>query len=446
MVAHDVDRSVAIAGSRTWTAYTKALAEGGEWDNTAVAVDVSNTLPLPRRAIFDPDGVFSAEQALTTSDPAESEAVEDMQARLRVGALGCLRWIIENLPSENEELLDLLHANQLWTCLSNDHGAFGHDQPAVRRAGWALLQATLKARKDMFRAEQGILRLVLRSGLAELDSNVQGVLWGPLISFLQEYPDVWEPSSPEDDLDEQEPNEGEDVPSEAMPTQQSPLTHFTRIHDAPPFQLLLTFLSLACCGAPVQGYPTVMLMLSTIPSHIMFPEVTTASSPHDTADVPQTDPSDAIQSPTLDTALAPLSDLFTAFWSALPSLSTKGLAQQRLLAQQKLLSSVMDDNSDGGVERVGERHVRRGRALPPRWSTSPSAYGVLGGGGEGADGGNERGPLKTARMITASLLGSASGGVMNCADDARTKWVARTELHCERERKATKAKPAHHAP
>ena len=43
-----------------------------------------------------------------------------------------------------------------------------------------------------------------------------------------------------------------------------------------------------------------------------------------------------------DESLSPLFDLFTAFWSALPSLSSKGLAQQRLLAQQNLLSSVVE--------------------------------------------------------------------------------------------------------
>ncbi|KAL1719117.1 hypothetical protein EV715DRAFT_272923 [Schizophyllum commune] len=301
MAAHDVDRSVAIAGTRTWAAYTKALVEGDEWDNTAVAVDISNTLPLPRRAIFDPDGAFSAEQALTTSDPSESEAVEDMRARLRVGALGCLRWIIEHLPSENEELSDLLHANQLWSCLSTDPDAFGQDQPAVRRAGWTLLQATLKARKGLFNSEPDVLRLILRSSLTEVDSNVQSVLWGPFISFLQEYPQTWEPtaSGHESEQDEAEEEEGKALESST---------------DDSPFQILLTFLGLACGGSPVQGYPTVMLMLSTIPSTILFP----------------------------DESLSPLYDLFTAFWSALPSLSSKGLAQQRLLAQQNLLTSVVE--------------------------------------------------------------------------------------------------------
>ncbi|TRM62271.1 hypothetical protein BD626DRAFT_558116 [Schizophyllum amplum] len=303
MAAHDVDRIVASTSTRTWTACVKLTAEGAEWDNTAIAVDISNTLPLPRRALFDPEGAFNAEQAVTTTDPAETEAAEDMRARLRVGALGSLRWIIENMPSDSEELVELLHAEQLWSCLSTDPNSFGQDQPAVRRAGWTLLQAAVKTRKDLFKSEPGISRLILRSGLTEVDTNVQNVLWGPLLSFLKEYPETWEPASPAHESDDE--GSDEDAETKGAAPQGA---------DDPPFQLLLTFLGLACCGSPVQGYPTVMLMLSTIPTTVLFPSA--------------------------DMAL--LAELFTAFWSALPSLSSKGLAQQRLLAQQKLVGSVME--------------------------------------------------------------------------------------------------------
>lgn len=111
-------------------------------------------------------------------------------------------------------------------------------------------------------------RGVLRSAFIEMDSNVQSALWYPLLLFLKEFPNSWElelkasQEDNEDDDDDNSENEDEGDGAKPKPT-------WTTSSSAA-YQEFLQFLQLGCSGSPVQGYPVVLVVLSTIPSTVSF--------------------------------------------------------------------------------------------------------------------------------------------------------------------------------
>jgi hypothetical protein len=180
-------------------------------------------------------------------------------------------------------MLETLSNPMLWTGLypsSDDPESFGTGQPLVRSSTWRLLHALLQNWKGslalrllysfkfytMFSSGdiQTLLTTlsvaVLRSAFVEPDVQVRAALLAPWLTFLKEFPNAWgiEASYRDDDEDDESEEE-------------YPNGDETKI--APPgrptaFQAFLQFLELGCGGAPVQGYPTVIIILSTIPSSV----------------------------------------------------------------------------------------------------------------------------------------------------------------------------------
>ena len=134
---------------------------------------------------------------------------------------------------------------------------------------------------------------VLRSAWVEPDAAVQGVMWQPLLTFLKgvtivyfwfisklthfgiEFSSAWTlvGTDKAGDRDEDD-SDSEDSDEEANDVTQQ----FTQqLQEARPagfpsrsvaFTEFLQFLELGCSGSPSQGYPTVVIILSTIPSPV----------------------------------------------------------------------------------------------------------------------------------------------------------------------------------
>lgn len=110
---------------------------------------------------------------------------------------------------------------------------------------------------------------VLRSAWGESDAGVRGLMWVPLLEFLkggflvfffvfgrcthrgQEFPDAWALSGA------YESDDGED----SEPDNEGPIKPAA-------YADFLQFLQLGCSGSPIQGYPIVVIVLSTLSSPV----------------------------------------------------------------------------------------------------------------------------------------------------------------------------------
>ncbi|KAJ2912917.1 hypothetical protein MD484_g7503, partial [Candolleomyces efflorescens] len=277
IAAHDVDKAVATTALKSWNEAQSEL-ESSEASRAALVEFVQRTSldPAAVYAYLNPvqpsvtpgpshpgsrKGSGRSTPAIQRKDNPESmlrnkleenleENEQDRKARLRFGALGAIKWILGALESVAPELS----------------------------------------------------RGVLRSAFIETDSNVQSALWYPLLLFLKEFPNSWElelKASQEDDEDNDSENEDdEDVKSKP-----------TGVSAA--YQEFLQFLQLGCSGSPVQGYPTVVVVLSTIPSTVIATSSTT-----------------------------PIDDLFTSFWAALDGRALSSL--NRAVSSAAFLSSLLE--------------------------------------------------------------------------------------------------------
>ncbi|KAG7097872.1 hypothetical protein E1B28_005184 [Marasmius oreades] len=176
-------------------------------------------------------------------------------------------------------------------CSFWDGGSFGFGQPNVRKSGWILLQALLRALKGLADHQKTLLSTlgtaVLRSAWIERDRTVQQNMWQPLLLFLKEFPQSWkiEVESESDDEDEEE----------NKPSRQ--------LRSSLAYAEFLQFLQSGCGGSPIQGYPTVVIILSTIPSE------TLASPTHS------------------------LDEFFTSFWAAIDGRALSSLERSAACAQ-----------------------------------------------------------------------------------------------------------------
>jgi len=150
--------------------------------------------------------------------------------------------------------------------------AFGYNQPGVRKACWSLLQTilrTCKAHLDSFLPV--ISSAILRSAWVEPDSNVRGVMWQPLLTFLREYPKSWEidaSKEPDEGEDEDEENNESEEEDEEVPKHSAQTRPVNGPRTSQAYREFLQFLELGCSGSPLQGYPAVLIILSTIPSSV----------------------------------------------------------------------------------------------------------------------------------------------------------------------------------
>jgi hypothetical protein len=124
---------------------------------------------------------------------------------------------------------------------------------------------------------------VLRSAWIELDSLVQGVMRQPLLKFLKrtnhfshkqydlifplEFPQSWtlDISKDTEDHEVSDSDADSDAEKETLPKDSSSLP---AKGASPAYEEFLGFLRSGCSGSPVEGYPTVLIIVSTIPSSV----------------------------------------------------------------------------------------------------------------------------------------------------------------------------------
>ncbi|KAI0075975.1 hypothetical protein K474DRAFT_1645833 [Panus rudis PR-1116 ss-1] len=268
-----------------------------------------------------------SEQVIRAKPEEDEESEGDRNARLRIGAFGAAEWALSTHativtdPEKVKEYLALFDNAALWTALY--HGrhapylseieAFGWNQPNVRKATWSFLQILIRTRKEHLQSLLPTLSsAVLRSAWVEPDSGVRNVMWPALLTFLKEYPNAWElEATPHVDEEDEEDDSDNDEGSQPESKPQPITPHITTpIPQSQAYQEFLQFLELGCSGSPIQGYPAVLIILSTIP-----PSIFATSTP-------------------------PLQVLFTSFWAAVDGRALSGL--DRATASAAFLSSLVE--------------------------------------------------------------------------------------------------------
>ena len=213
LLVHDADRAVAISARTAWEAHgaPAVLRPEGEGDYERETLEsyierailmpeaMSNEVfppvpPVVSPAVRRPGMIMSqsSSRAATPSDPreGEEEAASDRNARLRIGGLGALGWLISvsHAKALNRARPECLRAVELWSCLGATAGSAGELQPGVRRATWILLGAVLASGTDTLVDDTELLNtlsiVVLQCAWAELDAGVKLAMWEPLLVFL----------------------------------------------------------------------------------------------------------------------------------------------------------------------------------------------------------------------------------------------------------------------
>ncbi|PIL27721.1 hypothetical protein GSI_10874 [Ganoderma sinense ZZ0214-1] len=366
LAAHDADRQVSSFARDAWHRYVST----SESSPDKLLLDAS-LLPrlweFAQRTLLDPAGVYlyinPPQPVIPVSTPGkkgsgrgtpvrrdpepasprakadeDEENEQDRKARLRVGAFGATEWVLNAkyaTPSKAEEkakasaveggekekedvddvFLQPLTNPALWSSLYCgktppfvETESFGFEQPVVRRSAWSLLQTLVQKCKEHLDPLVSVLSgAVLRSAWVEIDPNVKGAMWQPLLVFLKDHPNAWtlEAEAGREDEDESDSDDDEETPkppSKASTLPSNPSQAYTEF---------LQFLATGCSGSPLQGYPTILIILSTIPSSVIA-----ASSEH------------------------PLEDLFTSFWAAVDARVLNSL--DRVAASTAFLASVLE--------------------------------------------------------------------------------------------------------
>ncbi|KAI0790522.1 hypothetical protein C8Q75DRAFT_762281 [Abortiporus biennis] len=361
LLANDVDRQVSVYARRSWDRYTRISLQpapeslGSTSKKDALEIDSSSFSRIwsfIQKVILDPGGVYLSinppqpsfvppvpprgkgpsrqithvkkeEESGTRSRDEEEESELDKKARLRISAFGAAEWILNTHSQarqeskETEEFIVNLDNAAIWSALHPNRTApflpaeiesFGWSQPGVRKAAWTFLQTLLQTCKGALQVLSPTLsHAALRSAWIEVDANVRNAIWVPLLTFLREFPNAWELEAvPLHELEEDD--EDEDSEDESHHVAQENSEKPSRVSHA--YDEFLQFLELGCCGAPIQGYPTIIIVLVTIPPSI------------------------------LATHSQPLSTLFNSFWAAIDGRALSGL--DRTSASAAFLSSILE--------------------------------------------------------------------------------------------------------
>ncbi|GJJ10582.1 hypothetical protein Clacol_004809 [Clathrus columnatus] len=305
----------------------------------------SQSKTLPR---YKPPVEFSSKSE------EDQESAEDRNARIRISALNALSWIISEpvhffievivtdyvgtsqpLPSLSAILLPLFSSPTFWSILYYSDNApylpqqedsdplthFGTNQPAVRRAGWGVVNnlfadpglSRLLAwinKPDLRHAtlsEDSALRLIsfviLRSAFVEPDPLVKSTMWEPFLVYITKVDNAWILSSEYGRSQHAALEDNSD-------NEQGPEASQVKFNDIPmPYVEFQSFLSLGCNGSPLQGYPTVLVILSTIPQEI------------------------------LPLTIDALSGFFDALWSAIDGQALVSLSSERIKASHAFIEA-----------------------------------------------------------------------------------------------------------
>ncbi|KAH7921570.1 hypothetical protein BV22DRAFT_1096259 [Leucogyrophana mollusca] len=354
MLSYDLDRQVSSIGSKSW-ADIVSLAPGLKTGKLVVDASVITVvLSFIQRTLLDPSGVYMylnpspvvappptakkvggryvpppSKEELQESSRSKSESEEesepDRNARLRVAAFGALRWILDARLALGmntlDGLKDFLCNLALWTslhpaesCAFVQMESFGFGQPQVRQSAWNLLSSLLQRWKGNLSPMLPILStVVLRSAWIETDAAVRGTMSQPLLIFLKEFPSAWvldaayDPNKQDDDESDSDGEDGEVQGKEESTFPRGPSSE----GQSQAYREFLQFLELGCAGSPVEGYPMVVIILSTIPSSIIS-----------------------------NSSQSPLTDFFTSFWAAIDGRALSSI--ERKIPSTAFLSALLE--------------------------------------------------------------------------------------------------------
>ncbi|KAI0056618.1 hypothetical protein BV25DRAFT_1995499 [Artomyces pyxidatus] len=264
----------------------------------------------------------------------DEESETDRKARLRVGGLGVLQWILDsralNGSKSFDDLLPVLSNPALWSALHHaeacpfvDVESFGFGQPAVRTAAWTLLQVLLQRWKAEMETLVPLLSVaILRSAFVDPDTLVRKAMLRPWLTFLKEFPRAWQieaafvPEKADEDDKSDTDSDDEDGGETKEPAAHPSSSTISTKPQIRAYAEFLQYLELGCAGVPLDGYPTVVIILSTIPSSILA----------------QSDPSSSAPYPT--------SSFFQSFWAAIDGHALSSLT--RSAASAAFLASLLE--------------------------------------------------------------------------------------------------------
>ncbi|GAA6012470.1 hypothetical protein JCM10207_007100 [Rhodosporidiobolus poonsookiae] len=365
----DTDRAVRREARRSWEGVQRVLrpaeVEGEEQADEEAeerpALDLAEQgEPIAGFALSLILGGASSGTDTPGGAPSAPAEIED-PAFLRTSALLALSYLLGTLPAPlalSENTLIALTSGEFWSLVeraSEDprRSGMAGEQPAmVRRAAYEVLGALVGRKEELLLSgekdaekegeeeqddededPEEKLRVVAQKVLANCWGEEEG--WPGIIAFLRRYPQAWlladssasTPPSPADETDE--------------PTSSA----FT---PSPTLSLFLQHLTLGCSSHPTTLYPTVLLLLSTLPASVLPP-------------TPEA-----------------LSLLFESLWAAHASraLAVGGRLAVDAWASALLESVVYELGKPGGLD--GEAQV----ALAREWIASRTWRAFLGVGGE----------------------------------------------------------------
>ncbi|KDE03065.1 hypothetical protein MVLG_06425 [Microbotryum lychnidis-dioicae p1A1 Lamole] len=275
----DGDRAVRSAARRSWDSVVlpndQKLASARETDQVE-GIDLQehaeSILDYATRLILTPHSVPK------TGDESDDPSLLKMQALLAISSL------LSSLPSPlplSETALDFLTSQDLWELTKSSEPA------ALRRALYELLGAATGRTDDELLAKNDGITRIAHSVLKECWDEDEG--WAGIVSFLRRYPQAWsladEPEASKfrtddgdsssdgfnyDDEDEEQAAENKHVasPSKGVTTPKKP--DASPEFPSPTLHRFFSHLALACTGRP-QNYPTILLLLSTIPTSVLPP-------------------------------------------------------------------------------------------------------------------------------------------------------------------------------
>ncbi|KAG6379677.1 hypothetical protein JVT61DRAFT_10198 [Boletus reticuloceps] len=426
MLSYDVDRGVAMVGMRSWVDFvTTARGQAADkQDEQCTGPQTRRTRSQPKMTlnprplislfrfaqdtVLDPQGLHTALNPAPVLPPAvsppqqghksvpqgKSESVaendSDRAGRLRVGALGVIRWILgtSDLPlfCSRRDFFSSCPVRFYVYCWFSIDAAYSDNWPEVDSASatdlavltallsslpfWSTLHpAAVLLRKLPATLIRILSTVVLRSAWVETDIGVRATLGAPLMIFLRDYSQAWtidmeNASKGYDDLDandkdtesdDSDSNSGAESETDSESEGNGDDDDFTGVStESPPNGQLLSeayteflqFLELGCSGSPPEGYPLVVVVLAGIPKSIL-PTTLPPVSPLGPGDKEENEQASNIH---------PISQLLTSFWAPLDA----GLLDRRTVASSwlKAFSECLVLIVRRGVHAENTTHVK----------------------------------------------------------------------------------------
>lgn len=246
---------------------------------------------------------------------------EETFNRYRLSGLLALTYVLQSVASIEPSIESYLKEESLWDLIASG-------TPPVRRAVYLVIQALVNKHQDFCKGR--LLSIVgprlLSNVWKEEDAGVWsgGAVSEALLLFLTKFREVWmlvEPKKDQggrDDADDgDDDDEGDD--DNASDTSEDTVAEPGVGHES--FDSFLAFLQRGCNGYPAEGYPTLLVVLSTIPEQILPLETNSL----DRLFASLWAPIDAklLSSHSLGSSAAPILDALTAIIDSLVYLGVK---------------------------------------------------------------------------------------------------------------------------